>query len=124
MLSESEQRVPTIKELLEERLKFNEPVIDHLPDAFALLVSSTTTFNPFPISPVDPLPVLRHALRISDEACYLSGDTSAEVFFRIGQRLYVLTCHSSSLGIPVADLWQLSIQQQVQCLFLDYDYFA
>jgi len=86
MLSESEQRVPTIKELLEERLKFNEPVLDHLPDAFASLVSSTTKFGPFPLSPVDPSPVLRHALRISDEACYLSGDTSAEVFFRIGQR--------------------------------------
>jgi len=121
MLSESEQRVPTIKELLEERLKFNESVLDHLPDAFASLVSSTSTFSSFP---VDPLPVLRHALRISDEACYLSGDTSVEVFFRIDQHLYVLTCHSSSLGIPVADLWQLSIQQQVQCLFLDYDYFA
>ena len=78
MLSESEQRVPTIKELLEERLKFNEPVLDHLPDAFASLVSSTSTFSSFP---VDPLPVLRHALRISDEACYLSGDTSSEVFF-------------------------------------------
>jgi len=114
VLSESEQRVPTIKELLEERLKFNEPVLDHLPDAFASLVSSTTKFGPFPLSPVDPLPVLRHALRISDEACYLSGDTSADVYiFVFIKTLYVLTCHSSSRGIPVAGLWQPSTQQQV-----------
>lgn len=76
VLSESEQRVPTVQELLKERLKFNEPVLDHLPDAFASLASSAIKSGPFSLSPVDPLPMLRHALRISDEACYLSGDTS------------------------------------------------
>jgi len=92
VLSESEQRVPTVQELLKERLKFNEPVLDHLPDAFASLASSAIKSGPFSLSPVDPLPMLRHALRISDEACYLSGDTSAEVCFAFCVCVCVYVC--------------------------------
>lgn len=81
-VAESQERTPSVKELLEERLKYNEPVLGHLSDAFALLASSSasiTELGPIQVPPVDPLPALKHALRIADEACYLSGDTSTEV---------------------------------------------
>lgn len=97
VLSESEQRVPTVQELLKERLKFNEPVLDHLPDAFASLASSAIKSGPFSLSPVDPLPMLRHALRISDEACYLSGDTSEVCFALVN--MCVCVCADLSLEL-------------------------
>ncbi|KAJ3566086.1 hypothetical protein NP233_g7222 [Leucocoprinus birnbaumii] len=80
--SGSTGRSPTIKELLEERLKYNEPVLGHLSDAFASLASASASvaqLGPFQIPPVDPLPGLKHAFRIADEACYLSGDASTEL---------------------------------------------
>ncbi|KAF9450068.1 hypothetical protein P691DRAFT_811208 [Macrolepiota fuliginosa MF-IS2] len=80
--SDSNGRPPSIKEVLEERLKFNEPVLEHLPNAFASLASSLSSaakLGPFQVFSVDPLPGLRHALRIADEACYLSADTSTEL---------------------------------------------
>lgn len=81
-LSISQERTPTIKEVLEQRLKFNEPVLDHLSEAFALLASnssSVTNLGSFQVPPIDPLPGLKHVLKIADEACYLTGDTSTEV---------------------------------------------
>lgn len=80
-LSESHGHIPTIQELLQERLEFNEPVLYHLSDAFASLASTSSSaakLGPLQLPPVDPLPGLKHALKIADEACYLSGDTSAE----------------------------------------------
>lgn len=74
--AQSQGRQPTVKEMLEERLMFNEPVLDHLSTAFASLASSPL---PLQIPMLDPLPGLKHALKIADEACYLSGDTSTEV---------------------------------------------
>jgi ubiquinone biosynthesis protein COQ9 len=79
-LSTSEGRPPTIKEMLEERLQFNEPVLEHLSSAFASLASGPSPkLGPFQAPMLDPFPGLKHALRIADEACYLSGDTSTEV---------------------------------------------
>ncbi|EKM78890.1 hypothetical protein AGABI1DRAFT_75470 [Agaricus bisporus var. burnettii JB137-S8] len=74
--AQSQGRQPTVKEMLEERLMFNEPVLDHLSTAFASLASSPL---PLQIPMLDPLPGLKHALKIADEACYLSGDTSTEL---------------------------------------------
>lgn len=83
MFSDSLGRAPSVKEVLEERLKFNESVLEHLSDAFALLASSSSSvarLGPIQVPPVDPLPSLKHALKVADEACYLSGDTSTEVW--------------------------------------------
>jgi ubiquinone biosynthesis protein COQ9 len=81
-LSLPQGKVLSIKDLLEERLKFNDPVLEHLSEAFALLASSSSLagkVGPFQVPPIDPLPILQHAIRIADEACYLTGDTSTEV---------------------------------------------
>jgi len=65
---------PTVKEVLRLRLKHNEPVLQYLPEAFALLASPTSGFPP-----LDPRPALEHATNIADEACYVAGDTSTEL---------------------------------------------
>jgi ubiquinone biosynthesis protein COQ9 len=80
-LATSQDRPPTAKEILVERLKFNEPVLPHLSSAFASLASGhAPKLGPFQLPPMlDPSPALNHALRIADEVCYLSGDTSTEV---------------------------------------------
>lgn len=81
-LSESQGHTPSIKQILEERLRYNEEVLEQLPGAFALLASGSSSsfrLGPLQAPAVDPLPALRHGLRIADEACYLSGDASTEV---------------------------------------------
>ncbi|KAH9831587.1 uncharacterized protein C8Q71DRAFT_293293 [Rhodofomes roseus] len=60
---------PTIKAILTQRLKQNEPVLQFLPEAFALLASPT---NGLP--PLDPLPALKHAGSVADEACHIVGE--------------------------------------------------
>ncbi|KAL6302398.1 hypothetical protein BKA93DRAFT_736970 [Sparassis latifolia] len=62
---------PALKDVLAFRLRFNEPVLSHLPEAFALLASPSTAFPP-----LDPMPALKHAAKVADEACYISGDTT------------------------------------------------
>ncbi|PCH42058.1 hypothetical protein WOLCODRAFT_137666 [Wolfiporia cocos MD-104 SS10] len=63
--------LPVLQEVLSHRLRLNEPVLGHLPEAFALLVS------PAPgLPPLDPTPALRHAASIADESCHIIGDTS------------------------------------------------
>lgn len=59
-----------LKDSLGRRLKYNEPVLKHLPDAFAVLGTQT------PVIPYDPRPAFEHAFRIADEALHVSGDTS------------------------------------------------
>ncbi|RXW15044.1 hypothetical protein EST38_g10806 [Candolleomyces aberdarensis] len=65
---------PTLKEVLRTRLEYNEPVLAHLPEAFALLATPTDTFHV-----LDPRPALRHAGRIADEACFSIGDQSLQL---------------------------------------------
>ncbi|EPT01641.1 hypothetical protein FOMPIDRAFT_1023141 [Fomitopsis schrenkii] len=60
---------PTIKAALSHRLKQNEPVLQFLPEALALLASPT---NGLP--PLDPVPALKHAGSVADEACHIAGD--------------------------------------------------
>ncbi|KAG8934760.1 hypothetical protein FRC01_000441 [Tulasnella sp. 417] len=59
-----------LKGSLGRRLKYNEPVLKHLPEAFAVLGTQTT------VIPYDPRPAFEHAFRIADEALQVSGDTS------------------------------------------------
>ncbi|KAJ4477389.1 hypothetical protein J3R30DRAFT_3485105 [Lentinula aciculospora] len=65
---------PTLSYALHARLIYNEPVLHHLPEAFALLASPERGLPPF-----DPRPALKHASRIADEASYISGDMSSEL---------------------------------------------
>ncbi|KZT67479.1 hypothetical protein DAEQUDRAFT_729141 [Daedalea quercina L-15889] len=60
---------PTIEAALTQRLKQNEPVLQLLPEAFALLASPT---NGLPL--LDPVPALKHAGSVADEACYIAGE--------------------------------------------------
>ncbi|KAG9049116.1 hypothetical protein FS837_011128 [Tulasnella sp. UAMH 9824] len=62
-----------LKDSLGRRLKYNEPVLAHLPNAFAVLGTQTA------VIPYDPRPAFEHAFRIADEALHVSGDTSLGV---------------------------------------------
>ncbi|KAG2018198.1 hypothetical protein CC2G_007645 [Coprinopsis cinerea AmutBmut pab1-1] len=62
---------PTLNAVLRKRLEYNEPVLDRLPEAFAVLATPSTG-----IHFIDPKPALQHASRIADEACYAIGDKS------------------------------------------------
>jgi len=78
----------TMRDVLRTRLQYNEPVLAHLPDvsyrpfydtrltnyeqAFGLMASSG-------FHVVDPLPVLEHAAKIADRACYTTRDRSLQV---------------------------------------------
>ncbi|KAF9563204.1 hypothetical protein CPC08DRAFT_706133 [Agrocybe pediades] len=61
----------TLRDVLRVRLQYNEPVLPHLPEAFALLASP-----PSGLPPLDPRPALKHAACVADEACYVIGDES------------------------------------------------
>ena len=83
---------PTIKGALSHRLKQNEPVLQFLPEvhtwtsscvqmltracrqAMALLASPT---NGLP--PLDPMPALKHAGNVADEACHIAGEHNVGV---------------------------------------------
>ncbi|KAJ7170881.1 hypothetical protein C8R43DRAFT_981412 [Mycena crocata] len=105
--SMQQQAVPTsVKEALHARLAYNEPVLEHLPEAFALLSVPEST-----ILPLDPTPALRHAARIADEACYVAADESL--------RLSWYTRRASLMGIySAAELHQLTSPQSAHA-FLD-----
>ncbi|OCH85721.1 hypothetical protein OBBRIDRAFT_739439, partial [Obba rivulosa] len=62
---------PAVKDVLGTRLRYNEPVLQHLPEAFALL---STAFPPLP--PLHLTPALKHVASVADEACHVSGDTA------------------------------------------------
>ncbi|KAG2149090.1 uncharacterized protein EDB93DRAFT_360423 [Suillus bovinus] len=56
-------------DVLKARLRSNEPVLKHLPEAFALLASSSSL--PLPLLPVDPAPIVKHAAEVSNQACWI-----------------------------------------------------
>ncbi|KAF9004620.1 hypothetical protein BDQ17DRAFT_1390141 [Cyathus striatus] len=64
----------SLREVLRKRLEYNEPVLQHLSEAFALLASPK---NGLP--PLDPTPALKHAARVADEACYAIEDKSVQL---------------------------------------------
>ncbi|KZO93176.1 hypothetical protein CALVIDRAFT_540163 [Calocera viscosa TUFC12733] len=65
--------------LLARRLRYNEPALKHLPDAFALL-SSPSFASSLPIPLTLPrfrlLPGLKHVSSVADEACWLLAPSS------------------------------------------------
>ncbi|TFK36655.1 hypothetical protein BDQ12DRAFT_236272 [Crucibulum laeve] len=65
---------PTVRDLLQKRLEYNEPVLRYLPEAFALLASPQSG-----LPPLDPRPALKHSARIADEVAYTSGDNSLQL---------------------------------------------
>ncbi|KAJ7745762.1 hypothetical protein B0H16DRAFT_1558190 [Mycena metata] len=94
------------KDALHARLEYNEPVLAHLPEAFALLASPESG-----IPPVDPLPALKHAARVADEACYLSADQSLRLSWYLKR--------GSLIGVySAAELHQLTSPQSAHA-FLD-----
>jgi len=94
-------------DVLKARLKSNEPVLEHLPEvidilfggepilklifvpcrrannfclmlqAFALLASSSSL--PLPLLPVDPAPIIKHAIQVSNQACWIAHSDAREV---------------------------------------------
>ncbi|KAJ7227337.1 hypothetical protein GGX14DRAFT_386032 [Mycena pura] len=98
----------TIKEALHARLVYNEAVLAHLPEAFALLSVPESQLG---VPPLDPLPVLQHAARIADEACHVSGDESLHLSWYVKR--------ASLVGIySAAELHQLTSPQSAHA-FLD-----
>ncbi|KAJ7285254.1 hypothetical protein C8J57DRAFT_1290995 [Mycena rebaudengoi] len=96
----------TIKDALHARLAYNEPVLSHLPEAFTLLSAPESGVPPF-----DPLPALKHAARIADEACHTSADQSI--------RLSWYARRASLIGIySAAELHQLTSPETAHA-FLD-----
>jgi ubiquinone biosynthesis protein COQ9 len=62
-------------DVLKARLKSNEPVLEHLPEAFALLASSL----PLPLLLVDPAPIIKHAIQVSNQACWIAHSDAREL---------------------------------------------
>lgn len=65
-----------IGDVLKARLRSNEPVLEHLPEAFALLASSSPL--PLPLLPVDPAPIIKHAVQVSNQACWIAHSDARE----------------------------------------------
>ncbi|TFY53277.1 hypothetical protein EVG20_g10191 [Dentipellis fragilis] len=61
--------VPSAKDALRGRLRYNEPALAHLPEAFALLASPK-----YGIPPLDVRPAFWHAAGVADEACYAAKE--------------------------------------------------
>lgn len=64
-------------DVLKARLRSNEPVLEHLPEAFALLASSSPL--PLPLLPVDPSPIIKHAAEVSNQACWIAHSDAREL---------------------------------------------
>ncbi|KAG2368189.1 hypothetical protein BDR07DRAFT_1270222, partial [Suillus spraguei] len=64
-------------DVLKARLKSNEPVLEYLPEAFALLASSSSLS--LPLLPVDPSPIIKHAAEVSNQACWIAHSDAREL---------------------------------------------
>ncbi|KAH9052931.1 hypothetical protein EDB83DRAFT_2619655 [Lactarius deliciosus] len=63
--------VEDVKGALLARLEYNVPVLEHLPEAFALVASPRLG-----APPLDPRPAVQHAVSVADEACRAAKDAS------------------------------------------------
>ncbi|KAH0833081.1 hypothetical protein J3R83DRAFT_12073 [Lanmaoa asiatica] len=72
----------SVRDVLHARMRMNEPVLEHLPEArslsfprlaFALLATSSS------VLPLDPSPVLVHAARVADQACWIAKPHAKEM---------------------------------------------
>jgi len=68
------EKKATVRDVLRARLEYNEPVLPYLPEAFALLISPSPSIHLF-----DPLPAVKHAACIAEQACYVTGDKSLQL---------------------------------------------
>ncbi|KAF8329067.1 uncharacterized protein EI90DRAFT_3063099 [Cantharellus anzutake] len=57
-----------MEDVLSRRLRWNENVLPHLTDAFAVMISSSTPFVPV----LNFRPAFEHAFAIANEACYIA----------------------------------------------------
>lgn len=73
MREEAPSESPRMRHVLRSRLAMNEPVLDHLPEAFALLATSSS------VLPVDPTPILKHAAYVADDACWIVHPSAKEM---------------------------------------------
>ncbi|KIM67598.1 hypothetical protein SCLCIDRAFT_1111111 [Scleroderma citrinum Foug A] len=95
-----------MRQVLLARMTMNEPVIEHLPEAFALLASSSS------IVPVDPTLILRHVAQVADEACWIVDPTAKELSW------YTRRATVSAVYLA-AELHQLTSPKTAES-FLDY----
>ncbi|KAG9224553.1 hypothetical protein PLEOSDRAFT_1107273 [Pleurotus ostreatus PC15] len=69
---------PSIRDILHQRLRYNEQALQYLPEAFACL-ATPTSITSMMLTPLDPVPAVKHAVGIADEACCVSGDQSLQL---------------------------------------------
>ncbi|OJT02465.1 hypothetical protein TRAPUB_7032 [Trametes pubescens] len=112
----SKSTPPSLLELLESRLKWNEPVLGHLPEAFALL--ATPKFSS--LLPLDPSVAVRHNIHIANEACNLVGshdigvrrhlplESRADVSCITGQLAWHRKRAAAAIAYAAAELVQLA----------------
>ncbi|KZT62300.1 hypothetical protein CALCODRAFT_426256 [Calocera cornea HHB12733] len=104
--------------LLARRLRYNEPVLQHLPDAFALLSSPSFT-SPIPIPTTlprfRPLPGLKHVSAVADEACWLLSSQSSQP----PPTPYYLPRARIAAVYALAELHQLSAPQRSDTFLRD-----
>ncbi|THH15339.1 hypothetical protein EW146_g5127 [Bondarzewia mesenterica] len=105
-MSMRKQPSTSVKDVLGNRLRYNEPVLPLLPEAFALLVSPTSG-----LPPLDVRPALRHTASIADEACQIVGDAS------VGPSWYVRRASLAAI-YSAAELHQLTSPETAHA-FLD-----
>ncbi|GAA5821595.1 hypothetical protein JCM10212_002980 [Sporobolomyces blumeae] len=80
---------------VEQRLRSNLPVLDHLPDALALLSAPTTTPLSSPLSSLSPFPSpvphFDHAFKIANDLAKASGSTEqGTAWYRVRMRLALI----------------------------------
>ncbi|KAH7884403.1 hypothetical protein F5I97DRAFT_1929274 [Phlebopus sp. FC_14] len=97
---------PNMRQILHHRMKMNEPVIGHLPEAFALLTTAST------LLPIDPSPILKHAALIADQACWMVEPNATEMTW------YTRRASLSAIYLA-AELHQFSSPETAES-FLDY----
>ncbi|KIK99597.1 hypothetical protein PAXRUDRAFT_491106 [Paxillus rubicundulus Ve08.2h10] len=96
----------SMRRVLHARMKTNEPVLGHLPEAFALVATSPGVLL------VDPLPILRHAALVADQACWIVQPQAQEMTWYTRRA-------SLSVIYLAAELHQLTSPNTAES-FLDY----
>ncbi|KAI6108029.1 hypothetical protein F5141DRAFT_1120253 [Pisolithus sp. B1] len=106
MREEVSSEPPHVRHVLRSRLAMNEPVLDHLPEAFALLATSSS------VLPVDPTPIMKHAAYVADDACWIVDPSAKEMSW------YTRRASLSTIYLA-AELHQFTSPKTVDS-FLDY----
>ncbi|KAF9223720.1 hypothetical protein BS17DRAFT_733436 [Gyrodon lividus] len=96
----------SMRRVLHSRMRVNEPVLGHLPEAFALLATSSS------VLPVDPSPILKHAALVANQACWIVDPHAQEISW------YTRRASISAIYLA-AELHQLTSPNTAES-FLDY----